>query len=65
MVLTSLVLNLIITAELGANPVPVIVTLVPTAPELGLSEMADVTVNVFEAELSPWVASTVLDPRDD
>ena len=47
------------TVELGENPVPVISTGVPKGPKVGLSVMAGPTVNVFEADLDPWVALTV------
>ena len=48
-----------VTVELGENPVPVISTGVPKGPEVGLSVMTGPTVNVFEADLDPWVALTV------
>ena len=51
------------TVELGANPAPEISTGVPTGPVLGLRNIVGptkgVTVNVFEAELDPRVASTL------
>ena len=62
-VVTSLPLNVMVTLELGSKLVPVTSTEVPTGPEVGLSVMTgpveDVTVNVFESELDPWVALTV------
>jgi hypothetical protein len=56
--------NSMVTSELGANPLPTILTEVPTGPVFGLMVMAgtveEVTVNVLEAELDPVVvASTV------
>ena len=53
-----------VTDAIGANPLPMIFTEVPTGPEFGLSVMAgtleDVTVNGFESDFDPWVATTVL-----
>ena len=61
--------KLMVTVELGVNPVPVTFTDVPTGPEVGSRIMTgchqSVTVNVFEAELDPWVALTVWSPFDD
>lgn len=51
--------KVMVTTELGENPMPVILTAVPTGPEVGLSVMTGPTVNVFEADLDPWVALTV------
>ena len=56
-------LNVIFTVASGSKPIPEIFTEAPTGPEFGLRKMVgnngDVTVNVFEAELDPWVALTV------
>jgi hypothetical protein len=61
--------NLIVIVELPSKPAPVTITEVPAGPEDGLSAMTgvskDVTVNVFEAELLPWVALTVWSPVED
>jgi hypothetical protein len=46
-------------------PVAVIVTVEPTAPELGLKLIDDVTVNEAVGELVPSVASTVLLPETE
>ena len=62
-VVTRFPSNCKVTTTLGSKLIPVTVTVVPTGPEVGLSEMAgrveDVTVNVSESEFSPWVALTV------
>jgi hypothetical protein len=59
-VVISVSLNVIATVELGSNPAPVILTEVPTGSEVELSVMVgateDVSVNVFDDELDPWVA---------
>ncbi len=55
-VVTVLPPKVMVTVELGENPVPMISTEVPTGPEIGSRIMTgtkDVTVNVFEAELDP------------
>ena len=56
-------LDVIFTVASGSKPIPEIFTEAPTGPEFGLRKMVvnngDVTVNVFEAELDPWVALTV------
>ena len=56
-------LNVIVTVEVGSNPAPEISIGVPTGPEVLLRKIVGptkgVTVNVFEAELDPWVALTV------
>ena len=41
--------NVTSTGVVGPNKLPVIVTKVSTGPEIGLSVMMGVTVNVFEA----------------
>ena len=68
LVATDVPSNSIVIVELGSNPAPVTVTEVPLDPEGGSSlitrSIKDVTVNVFEAELDPWVALTVLSPFD-
>lgn len=55
--------NFMVTAVVGAKPVPVIDTGVPIGPDVAFRVMTgtveDVTVNVFEAELDPCVALTV------
>ena len=47
--------KVMVTVELGENPVPVISTGGPKGPEVGLSVITDPTVNVFEADLDPSV----------
>ena len=51
--------NLTVIAELAAKPLPVTVTVEPTAPEVGLKLIADVTVNEAVGELVPSVKVTV------
>jgi hypothetical protein len=55
-VLTSVVLNLIVTGEIVENPIPVIFTEAPTGPEVGLSAMVGLTVlpdvEKFHSQLS-------------
>lgn len=62
-VVTTLPPKVMVTVELGENPEPVIFTGVPTGPDVELSIMVgvtvDVTVNVFEGELVPSVPITV------
>ena len=58
-VVTGLPAKVMITLESGSNPVPVTITKVLTSPDVGLSEMSGVTVNVSESEFPPWLALTV------
>jgi len=51
--------KLMVTVEAGSNPAPVTVTEVPLGPEIGSRKMTEAAVNVFDADLDPWVALTV------
>lgn len=53
------------TGVVGSNKLKVLVTKASTGPEIGLNIMMGVTVNVFEADLDPWLATTDLAPRDE
>jgi len=61
--------NFIVTAVVGAKPVPVTATGVPIGPDVTLRVMTGtveaVTLNVLEAKLDPWVAVTELSPTED